>query len=93
MKITERRIIAASDIRSLCIRKNWYTLGTSIEHFELPRNALHIQNATAEDLYEIARHIWHCSFTEASGLTIASIMHELLKICNTFFDIKEGESQ
>ena len=91
MKFTERRTLQADTLRRLCIKKNWYTIGTNEEYcnlFSLLRENYLSAEMTAERLALIAADIMEHSDADdcADGyLEITDIMHDLAKACDTVF--------
>lgn len=90
MKATykEFRHLSGDDLRSLCIRNNWYTHGTC-EEYERLFNFLHDEcgcpeNMTTDKLAEIAEDIMEHS--DITSYTITTVMFELARACNTFFE-------
>lgn len=88
MKYTETRKIFAEDLRSLCIKMNWYTLGTNHDYARLLFDFTN-GSATTEKLAQIAEDIKAHSETEYE---ITSIMFELARICRSFFEVEEAEA-
>ena len=85
---TETRTLFWSDLRSLCIKHDWYTRGTNEEYAAMLDSLCDDMGCpvpmTTEKLAEIATDIYeHSTITD---YTITSIMFELAKSCNTFFD-------
>lgn len=88
MTYTENRTLSASDLRSLCIRNNWYTCGTCAE-YEALFNRLYDEdgcpmNLTTEKLAQIADDIM--AHSEISDYTITTVMYELNKACAVYFE-------
>ena len=79
----ETRHLSGSDLRSLCIKENFYTLGTNEEYFNLLETAEKTENITTDDLVELATDIKSHSETDAE---ITSIMFILAKACVSVFD-------
>ena len=71
MNIIESCHIFAEDIRTLCIKKKWYTHGTREEYAKMLKD---YDNVTAADIYDIALDIHSHS---GSNHTIRDIMSEL----------------
>lgn len=93
MKYIERRTLQASELRSLCIRKNWYTNGTNDEYCAMLRRTSHNFQAvemTTEKLAEIAEDIrQHSDERDCNDgylPDIPGIMFDLAKICDTTFE-------
>ena len=92
MKYTETRTLQASELRTLCVRKNWYTRGTNDEYYALLRQTSHDFQAvemTTEKLAEIAADIRQHSDEQDCNdgylPDIPGIMYELAKVCDTCF--------
>ena len=79
----ETRHLSGSDLRSLCVKENRYTLGTNEEYFNLLETAEKTENITTDDLVELATDIKSHSETDAE---ITSIMFILAKACVSVFD-------
>ena len=79
----ETRHLSGSDLRSLCVKENLYTLGTNEEYFNLLETAEKTENITTDDLVELATDIKSHSETDAE---ITSIMFILAKACVSVFD-------
>lgn len=95
MKYKESRTLQASDLRSLCIRKNWYTCGTNDEYYALLQRThkpgyFTAAEMTTEKLAEIAADIHKHSderyCNDGYLPDIPGIMFELAKICDTCFE-------
>lgn len=87
---TETRRIDHSALRSLCIRKNWYTKGNNEQYAELfamlddePFNS---KNLSTADIVSLAENIKEHSETEYD---LESICFELSEISHTFFTLNE----
>lgn len=93
MEFVETRVMHACDLRSLCIKRNWYTCGTNAEYenlFSMLHDAtFEPVNMTTEKLAEVAADIMAHSELHPD-YEITSVMYELAQICNTFFDVKGG---
>ncbi|WP_206458728.1 hypothetical protein [Anaerovorax sp. IOR16] len=50
----EIRKIEAIEIRGLCIRQNWYTMGSNEEYGDMLSNASKLKNVTTLDIMQIA---------------------------------------
>lgn len=92
-KYTEKRTLQASELRALCIRKNWYTCGTNAEYcamFDRLRSGYLPAEMTTEKLAEIAEDILQHSDAQDCNdgylQDIPGIMFELAKICDTCFE-------
>ena len=91
MKYTERRTMTAYNLRSLCIKKNWYTRG-DVEQYSNMLNMLTDNRLpakmTTERLAQIAADILaHSDADDCSDghLEMTSIMYDLAKACDTVF--------
>jgi hypothetical protein len=91
MKYIERRTLDASELRNLCIRKNWYTNGTTEEYcnlFDMLTHNFFYAEMTTEKLAELATDIYNHSDADdcTDGyLEITDIMFDLAKACHTVF--------
>lgn len=88
-KYIETRILGMRELRSVCVKNDWYTCGTNEEYASL-FSKLHDEygcpvNMTTEKLAEIAVDIMEHS--EITDYTITTVMWELARVCNTCFDI------
>lgn len=92
MKYTETRTLHASDLRTLCIRENWYTLGDNDEYDTLMCKTF-CQNLTTEIIADIAQDIKDHSETD---MEIPEIMYAVASISHTTFaedeDAEEEEA-
>lgn len=83
MKIVEERRITMSALRSLCIRENWYTLGTDEEYDHIllfaDRNEM-----TTENLAKVAADIMAHSEMDCDR-DIPNTMFSICECCHTFF--------
>lgn len=77
----ETRRIDMSDLRKLCIEKNWYTLGDNEECSKL-LNMVNNENITTKIIAEMATDIKEHSETEYE---IEGIMFCISEKCHTFF--------
>lgn len=88
MKYIETRVMDSSKLRSLCIKRNWYTRGTNEEYgrlFDLLYDEYGCPvNLTTEKLAEIAEDIMEHS--DIRDYTITAVMFELADSCYTYFD-------
>lgn len=89
MKYTETRILHASDLRTLCIRENWYTLGDNDEYDELMCKTF-CQNLTTEVVADIAQDIKDHSDTD---MEIPEIMYAIAAISHTTFAADEETTE
>lgn len=81
-KFKEVRTVSWDEIKTLCIKKGWYTRGTSEQYSNLARFVYDMEEATTEDLVYIASDILEHSDTEYD---IEEILWELNRVCNTSF--------
>ena len=93
MSYKESRTLQASELRTLCIRKNWYTCGDNDEYYALfgrLRSGFQAAEMTTEKLAEIAADIHQHSderdCKDGYLPDIPGIMFELAKICDTCFE-------
>ena len=89
MKYTETRILHASDLRTLCIRENWYTHGDNDEYYTLMCKTFR-PNLTTEVIADIAQDIKDHSETD---LEIPEIMYAVAEISNTTFAVDEDTTE
>ena len=85
MKYIETRILHASDLRTLCIRENWYTLGDNDEYSDMMCKTF-CPNLTTEVIADIAQDIKGHSDTD---MEIPEIMYAVAAISNTTFAVDE----
>ena len=87
MSYTERRTLSAENLRSVCIKNDWYTRGTNEEYMQLfhrLRNGHMYAEMTTEKLAEIAADIFaHSDVRDA--IDVPHIMYCLAKACDTVF--------
>jgi len=91
----EVRRLHSSDLRSLCIREDWYTGGTNKEYAKLFEMA-DKDNITTDDIVEIATDIIEHSDTAVerlkrdAGLSIGEVythfMYLVSEACITYFE-------
>lgn len=89
MKYTETRILHASDLRTLCIRENWYTLGDNDEYDALMCKTF-CPNLTTEVIADIAQDIKDHSETD---MEIPEIMYAVAAISHTTFAVDEDTAE
>ena len=89
MKYTETRILHASDLRTLCIHENWYTLGNSDEYDALMCKAF-CPNLTTDVIANIAQDIKDHSETDQE---IPEIMYAVAAISHTTFAADEDTTE
>jgi len=90
MKYIETRILSRESLRSLCISNNWYTCGDN-EQYDRLLDRLNDkdgcpENMTTDKLAEIADDIMEHSVI--TDYTITTVMFELARACNSFFEIQ-----
>jgi rubrerythrin len=83
MLLTERRTLHITDLRKLCVDREWYTLGNNNDYANLFALAKSKDNLTTADIIEIATDIKRHSDTEAD---ISSICFSVAQACNTYFE-------
>lgn len=86
MKYTERRLIQCTDLRTLCIKNNWYTRGDCEEYDDLFENVRAYWNIGTTELAWIAKNIKDHSDTDYE---ITNIMFELHRISYIVITEKE----
>lgn len=79
----EVRTLTRTDLRTLCIKHNWYTNGTTVE-YETLLSLTEKENITTEDIITVAADIMNHSINEDRPLE--SYCFEVVRICNTFFE-------
>jgi hypothetical protein len=89
MKYTETRILHASDLRTLCIRENWYTLGDNDEYDALMCKTF-CPNLTTEVIADIAQDIKDHS---EADMEIPEIMYAVAAISHTTFAVDEDAAE
>lgn len=57
MKIKEIKRIDTDKLRNMCIKNNWYTVGTSVDYYNMFKMC-EKDNITAKQLYRIAKDIY-----------------------------------
>lgn len=88
MKYKEIRTLSEDDLRSLCIRRGWYTNGTSEQYARLfdrlrDKKGYHV-NMTADKLAEIAADIMeHSDLRDYDDIVF--IMSRLTRECVSIF--------
>jgi hypothetical protein len=82
----ETRILYHSDVRTLCMKHNWYTLGDNMAYVKLLEYVVKIGfndgHVTTENIVYIATDILAHSETE---YTLESICFEVATICRSHF--------
>lgn len=88
MKYTETRTLLRTDIRTLCIRENWYTHGTNEDYENMMDLAA--GNITTETLVRIAQDIKDHSDTEYVVPQMMSMLARKM-ICTYTASAEDGE--
>lgn len=92
--IVEKRVISGADLRGLCAKYEWYTLGDKEDFFAMWYDAEEIENVTTYDLFELAKDIWLHSDLDVwkEEFLIDEIKRIMFlierKCCHTYFSIK-----
>lgn len=91
----EVRKLCSSDLRSLCIKENWYTGGTNDEYFNLMQMT-EKDNITTDDIVEIATDIIEHSnvavekYMKCDGLSFGEcytyVMYLIAEKCYVYFE-------
>lgn len=79
----EVRRMDSMNLRSLCIKQDWYTAGNIVEYANLLDTANGYDNITCDELVELATDIKSHSHTDYE---IESIMYALCEICHSYFE-------
>ena len=82
----EIRKINYEDLRNLCIKNNWYTLGTNEEYQDMLFRADGLENVTTEDIARIAQNIMDKTVGDCDRL-LAGYCFEIARICLSHFEI------
>lgn len=85
---TERRILGMSKLRSVCIKENWYTSGTSEEYYNL-LNMAEKENITTDDLVEMASDIVEHTYELVNNMDdemFKNVMFIIANACTTVID-------
>lgn len=85
VKLTETRYLNPCDLRSLCIRRDWYTRGTCAQYDNLLEAVRKTADMTTGNLYIIAKDILDHSNTDQD---LTDIMYDLAEACVTTFEIR-----
>lgn len=80
----ETRKLDMYDLRTLCIKHNWYTRGDNEEYGNLLTFANDCDNITTEDIVKIATNIHEHS--EIGEYEIPDICFAIAEICHSFFE-------
>lgn len=90
---SEIRKLNSDDLRTLCIKEQWYTRGNSDEYCELLSSVDKMENVTTDNIVEVATDIYsHSDFEDdkADGYTIEEILLNIMfkvgRICITIFN-------
>ncbi len=89
MKTTyiEMRRLTIANLRTLCIKKNWYTAGSNEDYnhlFELTKRNTPL---TTADIIEIAKDIYtHTAHYDRIDYTIEDIAFEVNLVCTVTFE-------
>lgn len=84
--VREIRLLAPMDLRKLCIKNNWYTMGDNEQYGNLLINLTHhgSQNMTTADIEAVARDIMeHSDMDDDEDL--CSVMYAVNEVCTTIF--------
>ncbi|HWR19805.1 MAG TPA: hypothetical protein VN608_09290 [Clostridia bacterium] len=81
--MNETRKLYSDDLRQLCIKKNWYTLGTNEEYAQLLGMADKLAHVRSRNIVGMAENILAHSDTEYA---LSSICYEIAEICHSFFE-------
>lgn len=81
-KMKEVRKLYGDDLRRLCIKKGWYTLGYAEEYENLLNMAVK-DNITTDDIVAMATDIKNHSETDYE---VKSICFEIARICYSNFE-------
>lgn len=84
--INETRMIYKDDLRSLCIKKNWYTKGANEEYEKMLNLIASLKDVCTSHIVEAAEDIKKHSDTEQE---ITSICFDIARVCNSYFEIVE----
>ena len=84
VKIKETRFLFADDVRTMCIRNNWYTRGTNTEYAHMLDTIRNRKKITTHFLYEVACDVFCHSVMDADysiNENIENIMFTLMNDC------------
>lgn len=90
----ERRTISADKIIGICIRQEWYTMGTNEDYEQMLSTASSKENLTTDDIVEIATDILEHSDSErimsCYGMdyddVLQSVMFEIANAATVFVE-------
>ena len=88
--ITERRVIYPTEVRSMCIRHDFYTAGTNEEYTAmLDKVVENYDDISNEALCEIAEDILnHSAPAKIDGMDVGSMMYLIVdECCHHCFDV------
>ena len=80
---TETRTISYFDLRSLCIRNQWFTHADCQQYDAFLSKAYKLENITTDDLVELATDVMEWSDTDDAECE--DIMWEIANACNVCF--------
>ena len=80
----EKRKMLAFDLRTLCVKKDWYTHGNNEAYENLLHRVDSTENITTDDMVEIAADI--IEHSEMSVDELENVCFELSEICHTFIE-------
>jgi hypothetical protein len=86
----ETRKMFADDLRKLCIKKKWYTLGTNNAYAGLMFGACARENVDTQTIVATAKDIIEHS-EEEYLMPLPSVCFELAEICHSYFSEDSGE--
>jgi len=85
----EIRKLTMTSLRSLCIKKNWYTRGDCGQYSRVLNLAENCENITTAVIVEIAEDIYSHSdkeyWKDHDGSPIENICFEIACVCYSFF--------
>ena len=90
----EVRTISIEELRRLCIKMGWYTLGSDISYYAMLSAAAVKDNLTTADIIDIALDIaQHSALGDVEPETdvLSSIAYEIARAsCTHFVPVEEG---
>ena len=96
MKIKETRIMFMESLRSLCIRRSWFTRASNEEYGKFLNmiwnkpDGYGRRNMTAKKLLEMALLVQRYSDPETCEEGLEGIVFDLCQICTSTFAIEES---
>lgn len=91
--IKEVKVLNSDDVRALCIRKQWYELGTNEEYSQMLEFA-DSEEVTPTLIYKIAGNIFYNTdsdrfkdYNQTDKENIQSIMYEIGCLVDTFYEV------